>query len=476
VRSKRGVDYDSEAGLARNALLTARTGSVIDVSDLKPADVTIAQPDEHPLRHTGYRLLVLSGELRGREVDVLSDAVSLGKSRSCDVVLPDDSVSRLHAEIRREGDAYRFRDRGSTNGSFVGGARVTDAYLKPGDVIGIGKVQLRFMPRDARTELLPSERERFGEVIGKSLEMRKVFGVLERVAPTDVTVLLEGETGTGKDLVARSIHLQSARKEGPFVVVDCGAVAADQIEEELFGQEATATATRRPGVFELADGGTVFLDEIGELPLDVQPKLLRVLETHRLRRVGGSDEVEVGIRVIAATHRELKSQVDSGEFREDLYFRLAVVSATIPPLRERREDIPVLIEHFSRRLPPGMWKSPGPEAMARLVGYDWPGNVRELRNVVERSAYLSPDGVIDLVTTRRQAQGGAEQVDFDPTLTFREQKERATELFEEAYLQWLLQRAEGNISRAAREADMDRKYLHKLLRRYGIDAKQFARR
>lgn len=441
-----------------------------------PADVTIAQPDEHPLRHTGYRLLVLTGELRGREVDVLSDSVSIGKSRSCDVVLPDDSVSRLHAEITREGDAYRFRDRGSTNGTFIGGARVQDAFLKPGDVLGIGKVQLRFMPRDARAELLPSEKERFGEVIGKSLEMRKVFGVLERVAPTDVTILIEGETGTGKDLVARAIHLQSARREGPFVVFDCGAVAPDQVEEELFGLEASATATRRPGVFELADGGTVFLDEVGELPVDIQPKLLRVLETHRLRRVGGSEEIEVDIRVIAATHRELKAQVEANEFREDLYFRLAVVSATIPPLRERRDDIPVLIEHFSRRLPPGMWKSPGPEAMARLVGYDWPGNVRELRNVVERSAYLSPDGVIDLVTTRRQTPGATDAVDFDPTLTFREQKERATELFEEAYLQWLLQRAEGNISRAAREADMDRKYLHKLLRRYGIDAKQFARR
>lgn len=465
-----------ELSFRRNALFTAGPDSVQVVSDLKPADVTVAQPEEHPLRHTGYRLLVLTGELRGREVDVLSDTVSIGKSRSCDVVIPDDSVSRLHAEIQREGDAYRLRDRGSTNGSFVSGAKVTDAFLKPGDVLGIGKVQLRFMPRDARTELLPSEKERFGEVIGKSLEMRKVFGVLERIAPTDVTILLEGETGTGKDLVARSIHLQSARREGPFVVFDCGAVAPDQIEEELFGQEASATAARRPGVFELADGGTVFLDEIGELPLDVQPKLLRVLETHRLRRVGGADEIEVNIRVIAATHRELKSQVDANEFREDLYFRLAVVSATIPPLRDRREDIPVLIEHFSRRLPPGMWKSPGPEAMARLVGYDWPGNVRELRNVVERSAYLSPDGVIDLVTTRRQTQGTAEPVEFDPTLTFREQKERATELFEEAYLQWLLQRAEGNISRAAREADMDRKYLHKLLRRYGIDAKQFARR
>jgi DNA-binding NtrC family response regulator len=449
----------------------------------KHADVTSLQPDEHPLRHTGFRLLVLTGELRGREIDVLSEAITVGKSRSCDVVLPDESVSRVHAEIRREGESYRLRDRGSTNGSFVGGARVTDAYLKPGDVLGVGKVQLRFMPRDARAELLPSEAERFGEVIGKSLAMRKIFGVLERVAPTDVTVLLEGETGTGKDLVARSIHLASPRRDGPYVVVDCGAIAQDQIEAELFGVEGPAVpgGTPAPGVgprqgaLELGKGGTVFMDEVGELPRDLQSKLLRVLETQRLRRVGGTDEVETDIRVIAANVRDLKSLVDAGDFREDLYFRLAVVAAHIPPLRERREDIPLLIEHFSRRLPPGMWKAPGPEAMARLVGYDWPGNVRELRNVVERSAYLSPDGVIDLVTTGRRAQPGQELVEFDPTLTFREQKERAVELFEEAYLQWLLQRAEGNISRAAREADMDRKYLHKLLRRYGIDAKQFSR-
>lgn len=434
------------------------------------ADATSLHPDEHPLRHNGFRLLVLTGELRGREIDILSENITLGKSRSCDVVLPDDSVSRVHAEIQREGDTYRLRDRGSTNGSYVGGARVTDAYLKPGDVLGVGKVQMRFMPRDARTELLPSESERFGEVLGRSLAMRKVFGVLERVAATDVTVLLEGETGVGKDLVARSLHLASPRRQGPYLVVDCGAIAQDQIEAELFGAEG------RPGALELAASGTVFLDEIGELPKDLQPKLLRVLETHRLRRTGGTQEQAINVRLIAASHRELKTLVDAGEFREDLYFRLTVVSASVPALRDRRDDIPMLIEHFSRRLPPGMWRAPNPEAMARLVGYDWPGNVRELRNVVERSAYLSPDGVIDLVTAGRLPAAGQEPVEFDPTLTFREQKERAVELFEEAYLQWLLQRAEGNISRAAREADMDRKYLHKLLRRYSIDAKQFARR
>jgi DNA-binding NtrC family response regulator len=435
-------------------------------------------PEDHPLRHTGYRLAVVTGELRGREIEVLADRVVIGKSRQCDVVLPDDSVSRQHVEIKRDGDHYRVVDLGSTNGTFIDNAKVADAFLKPGDVLGVGKVQLRFLPRDARAELLPSDQERFGEVIGKSLSMRKIFGVLERVANTDVTVLIEGETGTGKDLVARALHAMSPRASGPFVVVDCGAVAPNLIESELFGHERgafTGAHQRREGAFELADGGTVFLDEIGELPKDLQPKLLRVLENHRVRRVGGTEEIDVDIRVLAATHRELREQVEADEFREDLYFRLAVVNPVIPPLRERRDDIPLLIEHFSRRLPPGMWRPPGPEAMARLVGYEWPGNVRELRNVVERSAYLSPDGVIDLITTGKRALGSSEPVAFDPTLTFREQKERAVELFEEAYLQWLLERAEGNISRAAREADMDRKYLHKLLRRYGIDAKQFAR-
>ncbi|MEM7159271.1 MAG: sigma 54-interacting transcriptional regulator [Myxococcota bacterium] len=436
-------------------------------------DSTQVQPEELEVRHQGYRLQVLSGELRGREIEVLNERVVLGKSRQCDVVLPDDSISRQHVEIRREGDNYRVTDKGSTNGTFIGNARVTDGYLKPGDVLGVGKVQLRFLPRDARAEILPSDQERFGEVLGRSLAMRKIFGVLERVAATEVTILLEGETGTGKDLVARALHQTSNRAEGPFVVVDCGAIAPDLIEAELFGREEGGET--RAGALELAHQGTVFLDEIGEMPRDLQPKLLRVLENQRLRRVGGTEEVQVQIRVVAACDRTLRDQVDSGDFREDLYFRLAVVNPVLPPLRERREDIPVLIEHFSRRLPPGMWKPPGPEAMARLVGYEWPGNVRELRNVVERSAYLSPDGVIDLITAGRRNSGPGEPIEFDPTLTFREQKERAIEFFEEAYLQWLLQRAEGNISRAAREADMDRKYLHKLLRRYGIDAKQFGR-
>jgi DNA-binding NtrC family response regulator len=452
------------------------TASVAGTVAEASTDSTVLRDDQPDLTHAGFRLVVLTGQLRGREIEVVRDRVRIGKSRQCDVVLPDDSISREHAEIRKEGTRYRVTDLGSTNGTFVQEARITDAFLNPGDVLGLGKVQMRFVPREARTELLPSDAESFGPVLGRSLAMRKIFGVLERVAATDVTVLLQGETGTGKDLIARAIHEASPRAEGPYVVVDCGAVAPSLIESELFGHEKgafTGAHQRRRGAFELANGGTLFLDEVGELPLDLQPKLLRVLENRKFRRVGGNEEIEVDIRVVAATHRPLTGLVESNEFREDLYFRLAVVQAQIPPLRDRRDDIPMLIEAFSRRLPPGMWRAPDPEAMARLVGYEWPGNIRELRNVVERSAYLSPDGVIDLITTGRRNKGDPPP-SFDPTLTFREQKERAVELFEEAYLRWLLERAEGNISRAAREADMDRKYLHKLLRRYGIDAKQFA--
>lgn len=444
-------------------------GSVAGVAGSDELGATVAGLDGPEVVHHGYRLLITSGELRGRDIEILKDQVRLGRSRQCEIVIPDDSVSRVHAEIRRDGDRYRLLDLQSTAGTFVGGSRVTDVFLRPGDELRIGQVEMRFVPRDRQPELLPSEAERFGPVFGRSLAMRRLFAVLERVAATNVTVLLQGETGTGKDLVARAIHEASLRREQPFVVVDCGAI--EQLELELFGEGRGAA---QPGAFELAHHGTLLLDGVDELPMELQPKLLRVLETGRVRRLGSTEEFEIDVRLLATSHRELHEQVGAGGFREDLYFRLAVVSCSLPALRERRDDIPGLIELFSRRLPPGMWRSPGPEAMARLVGHEWPGNVRELRNVVERSAYLSPDGGIDLPSGERRAEAAPGGWVFDPTLTFREQKERIIETVEEAYLRWLLERAGGNISRAAREADMDRKHLHTLLRRYGVDAKQYA--
>ena len=430
-------------------------------------DSTKLQPEALQVKHQGYRLQVLSGELRGREIEVLTDKVILGKSRQCDVVLPDESVSRQHVEIRREGDSYRVTDKGSTNGTFIGNARVTDGFLKPGDVLGVGKVQLRFLPRDQRAEILPSDKERFGEVLGRSLAMRKIFGVLERVSPTDVTILLEGETGTGKDLVARAIHQASARADGPFVVVDCGAVAPELIEAELFGREDAADV--RAGAFELADHGTVFLDEIGELPKDLQPKLLRVLENHRLRRVGGTEETTVDIRIVAATDRGLREQVESGEFREDLYFRLAGIPFEVPSLRARGpEEVEYLAGQFlaeaNRKAGTSLVFTT--DALATLREYGWPGNVRELRSVVGRLPALC-DGIevephhLALSDYRPRST----QLDeFVRTGTLKE----VHAMFDRWFLARVLKECGGNVSEAARRLKVNRKTLVNRLEVLGL--------
>ncbi|MCA9637024.1 MAG: sigma 54-dependent Fis family transcriptional regulator [Myxococcales bacterium] len=421
-------------------------------------------------------LRVSEGPDAGAQIQVSRSRLTVGRAAVNDLVLGDTSVSGIHAEILLDRRGILLRDLGSTNGTQVQGVRIREAWIEPGMTLEVGKTAITLLAAD-EVDVPLSRRDHFGALYGGSPAMREVFAVLERIAGTEMSVLIHGETGTGKELVARALHDESPRERRPFVVLDCGSLPRELAEASILGHKKgsfTGALTDRPGAFEEAEGGTLFLDEVAELPLELQPKLLRVLDRREVQRLGEHQVRKVDVRVVAATHRDLRTMVSQGEFREDLYFMLAVVACTIPPLRERREDIPMLIEVFSRRLPPGMWRAPDPEAMARLVGYDWPGNVRELRNVVERSAYLSPNGVIDLITPGARSPSQEAPVAFDPTLTFREQKERAIELFEEAYLAWLLQRAEGNISRAAREADMDRKYLHKLLRRYGIDAKQFA--
>jgi transcriptional regulator with GAF, ATPase, and Fis domain len=316
-------------------------------------------------------------------------------------------------------------------------------------------------------------------MVGRSMQVREIFGLIERIAPTDATVLIEGETGTGKDMVARTLHQLSHRAEGPFIVVDCGAVAGTLIESELFGHEKgafTGATNTRQGAFELASGGTVFLDELGELALDLQPKLLRVLEQRELRRVGGSRVIKVDLRIVAATRKDLRNEVEKGKFREDLYFRLNVVPIVVPPLRERREDVPLLVENFLAELADGNVPELSPETMAALRAHDWPGNVRELRNVIERALALGMDAgtlVAPLGQMPLAGQVGsnppAELADFVDGLSFREQKERWTDEFERRYLAWLLGRSDGNISKAARDADMDRKYLHKLLKKHRIE-------
>jgi transcriptional regulator with GAF, ATPase, and Fis domain len=287
-------------------------------------------------------------------------------------------------------------------------------------------------------------------------------------------VLLEGETGTGKDVIARGILARSARAAKPFVVVDCGAVSYSLIESELFGHERgafTGAVASRQGAFELAEGGTVFLDEIGELPLDVQPKLLRVLETKEFRRVGGNKTLRSNVRVVAATKRNLQREVQAGKFREDLYFRLAVVPLTVPPLRNRREDIPLLARHILKSTGAAKEYSLNDETLQALMAHDWPGNVRELRNVLERAVYLAQatgNDELGLVMLPSGSGVGDGSFQFEPGKSYRETRAKYETEFERRYVKWLLGRHGGNVSAAARDARMDRKHLHDIAKKHGL--------
>jgi len=429
-------------------------------------------------------LVVLSGAERGRERVIDQPTFRIGKSPDNDLVLPDDTVSRCHCEIVHDERGFLVRDLGSTNGTLLDGKEVREAYLTPGAALCVGSVELKLRPYAERFEVMASEHESFGDVVGRSLRMREIFGLCERLSPTDASVLLGGETGTGKDLLARAIHEHSQRRGKPFIVVDCGAVVASLIESELFGHEKgafTGAIAQRTGAFELAHGGTIFLDEVGELPLDLQPKLLRVLENRTFRRVGGNKEVRVDIRVVSASKRNLRLEVERGKFREDLFFRLAVVQLDLPSLRERREDIPLISQNLLRRIDVAQGESRPPLALGRevleaLSGHEWPGNVRELRNVLERAVYLSRALGHDTLQLSGLPVGPSSppgrdpglSFAFEPGLSYREQRGRFEELFEHDYVTWLLERHDGNVSAAAREADMDRKYLYKLAKKHGL--------
>jgi transcriptional regulator with GAF, ATPase, and Fis domain len=423
-------------------------------------------------------VIVLTGAERGKRVRLV-DRLRVGKAPDNDLVLSDDTVSRQHCELERRAQGVLVRDLGSTNHTKVGRTAVREAVVESGATISVGGVDLGVRVEPRQAVVLPSESNRFGEALGHSIAMRTIFGVLERIAPTDASVLLEGETGTGKDVLARSLHQTSQRREKPFVVVDCGAVSYSLIESELFGHERgafTGAVSARQGAFELAGRGSVFLDEVGELPLDVQPKLLRVLESGEFRRVGGNKTLRAEARVVAATKRDLKAEVERGKFREDLYFRLAVVPVTVPPLRSRREDIPPLVERFleiaKKRDPAAASITLSPTTVAALAAHDWPGNVRELRNVLDRAIYIATAGgehearIVDLPVTAQAAQ--REQPNFEAGKSYREVREQFESDFERRYVSWLLDRHAGNISAAAREARMDRKHLYDLARRHGL--------
>lgn len=435
-----------------------------------------------------YQLVVVSKDGNKRKYELgKKKVIKIGKRQDNDIMIANDkTVSRNHAEIHStEDNQYILRDLNSTNGTLINGMKVKEAFLAQGDLIQIGETKIEFQTYDERVQIEPSENNYFGDMVGRSKKMRQIFGVLERISPSQATVIIEGETGTGKELVAKAIHQNSLRKDKPFIVFDCSAVAPNLIESELFGHTKgafTGAVKDRLGAFEAANGGTIFLDEIGELTIDLQPKLLRALEQREVKRVGSTQSMKVDVRVICATNRNLKDEVSEGRFREDLYYRLSVVKIQMPPLRERLEDIPLIVEKILQNArynvkPDGSYYVSRVEddALKILQRYQWPGNVRELNNIIERAVSFSQDGMIrgaDLQFVFNEIESGEEatvrmnMVDVDKP--FKEAKQEIVESFEKEYLQELLDRHKGNVSKASREAKIDRKHLRNLLIKYGI--------
>ncbi len=393
----------------------------------------------------------------------LEGSATLGSAVGVTVRLLHPTVSRLHARIEQRLDGPWLLDLESTNGTSVDGTRVTGALLRDGARLGLGHLMLEvhLERKKEKAELWSSER--FGPLVGRSRAMRALFQRLSLIAPSDATVLISGETGTGKDVVARALHEASPRKNGPLVVVDCGAIPESLFESELFGHRKGAfTGAERAhhGAFEAARGGTLFLDEIGELPLSVQPKLLRVIETRTIRPVGETLHHPVDVRIVAASHRDLLQMVATGAFREDLYFRLAVLPLEVPPLRTRREDIDALVEHFlgGRTLPE--------DAMVQLRERPWLGNVRELRNFVERAAALGANEALRMSAPLERAAPDLPVVDVAEP--FKEAKERWLAHLERSYLSKLLEDKRWNVSAVAEAMGLDRTYVHRLMRKHDL--------
>jgi two-component system response regulator AtoC len=436
----------------------------------------------------------------GFEVDVAEDgarALSLVATRPYDVVVTDirmpgaDGFELLAAVKARSPDTEVVM--------MTGYATVADAvrsmkqgafdYLEkpfdPDAALGVvARAAERKRRSDAAGKLVePGQPEAFHNLVGRSARMREAFVLLEKAAGLDITVLLLGETGTGKELAARAVHYHSARRERRFVPVNCGALPADLVESELFGHARgafTGAAAAKPGLFEEAEGGTLFLDEVGELPLPAQVKLNRVLQEREIRRVGDNQAVRVDVRVIAATHRDLREEARAGRFREDLFYRLHVFPVTLPPLRDRADDVPLLAAHFLVKHARALRREMAgfePEALQRLAAHSWPGNVRELENAVERAVAVCEGDHVRSVDLPAELTAGAAPAQLDPAslakLPYREAVAEGRDRTSRDYLVALLAEVGGNVTRAAERAGLERESLHRLLRKHGIRSEDF---
>ncbi len=457
------------------------------------ASFTLTSVDEgRSLRLPNLRVTLTLPDRRTLAKPLGLEPLVLGQSDTCDIIVADPKVSRRHCELRLTEEGVLLVDLGSRNGTMVRDLRIIEAFLPPATLVTIGDSTFVVSPSGGAAVLALSVQSSFGAAFGKSYAMRALFARLERVAKTEETILLLGESGTGKEVLARAIHQNGRRSNGPFIVVDCGAITPSLIESELFGTVSGAAngAVNRAGLFEAAHRGTIFVDEIGELPLEAQQKLLRVIEARTVRRLGSTQELPVDARIVVATHRNLRAMVAEGKFREDLYYRLSVVEIPVPPLRDRRDDIPLLVERFlSMRNPPTQLAELPPETIPMLLAYDWPGNVRELRNVVARMV-LFPELLHEMfglavnppipssAAPLAESASGPEKPNPEDEklgrlleLTLPEAREAVLAELERKYVTAKLRQYDGNITRAAEAMGVSRQLLHRLLERHGIRAK-----
>ncbi|HME90014.1 MAG TPA: sigma 54-interacting transcriptional regulator [Myxococcaceae bacterium] len=421
-----------------------------------------------------WMLEVVAGADKGKKVTTLDSLLRVGSDTSNDLVLSDATVSRRHLEIERTRRGLLLRDLGSRNGSWVDGRRVIQAYLEPGDKVTLGQTRLVAKQAATPTEVELAGAESFGELVGSTVAMRAVFAELRRVSLRDVNLLIEGETGTGKELAARAVHSHSARRSGPFRVVDCNLITEEMAERELFGHSGGSDPSEEPspGVFEAAAGGTVFLDEVGELPLSLQPKLLRVLETREVRAHEGRMR-EVDVRIVASTSRNLEEEVRLKQFRPDLYFRLAVARVRLPPLRTRAQDIPVLAQQILRGL--GTPFELTPQTLSLLERYDWPGNVRELRNVIERGALMQETGNTNWLDFAQAAphddRPSRSVVDLVVGMPYHQAKDRVLADFERFYFAEIMKGSGFDMEVAERKTGLSMQSLYRLLKKNGLRLK-----
>jgi DNA-binding NtrC family response regulator len=443
-----------------------------------------------PIVYTHCRLTIVSGPNAGRKLETEKDLIRVGANPDNDLVIQDAAVSRAHFELHKKQGEYNLVDQGSSNGTFVGSLKIKDATLRSQSEIEIGDSTIRFEPMSTEIEVAPSVARRCGEMVGDALAMREIYTIIERIAGTELAILVSGETGTGKELVARAIHANSRVAEGPFTTLALDALPPALVESALFGHEPGAFDGANEafaGAFEKATGGTLFLDGVDKLPLDLQARLLRALERGEIQRLRGDRIIRVNTRVVAAVGMEIQSLVEKNLFRNDLYYRLAVIRLDLPPLRNRMEDVPVIVDDFFVRYGPELAEIGAPArrtssaAMAQLCSYSYPGNVRELVNILRRAVALASGEEIQVselppeVTGARPTESERDAPNAvvlpDASMRFKDAKAKVLDAFERQYLQDLLKRHSFNISKAAREAGIDRRHLYRLLDKYSIEVK-----